>query len=81
MGSVSTTVYTCDRDGTVSEPSSAGLPVGWSTVQTTTVPEPPPALEGGLAPLAFPMMRNMVLCPACSAGVTAAMKKAEGYSS
>jgi hypothetical protein len=89
MASVSTTVYTCDRNGVVSEPTTTGMPPGWSTLNVTTMPEPPPpppppevqaAVEGGppvprprpatfMSPM--PVMASMLLCPACTAELTA----------
>lgn len=73
MGQVSTTVYTCDKDGAVSEPTTGGLPPGWSNVQassTTGAEPPPPPVEGEPPPMpSMPIMNNvtLVLCPVCTA--------------
>jgi len=67
MPAVSTTIYTCDRDAYVSEPSSAGLPAGWTTLQCLTTSTPPPPVEG--QPATPPIQQNsyVLLCPGCSA--------------
>jgi hypothetical protein len=81
MPSVSTTVYTCDRDGYVSEPSTTGLPQGWSTLSVTTMPVTPPpppadpAVAGSSVPPPSPMMLmpkmvGLMLCPACTGELT-----------
>lgn len=78
MGTVATYVYTCDRDGTVSEPVAA-MPPGWSNAnfQATTVPEPPPPPVEGQPPVAsMPNSTSvaMLLCPVCTAAFGAAIE-------
>lgn len=67
MPATSTTIYTCDRDGTVSEPSTTGLPPGWASANVMVqVTPPPPDVEGQTT--TPPPMSNasLILCPACS---------------
>ena len=66
MTVTTTATYTCDRDGTVSEPSTSGLPAGWSTLSCSGTVAAPPPVEG--QPKMPPMMNmiSLILCPACT---------------
>ena len=65
MPITTTSTFTCDRDGTASEPS-AGMPAGWSTVQFATTTEAPAPMTGTM-----PMSASLILCPNCTAAFRA----------
>jgi hypothetical protein len=70
-----TSIYTCDRDGTVSAPVTGGMPEGWSSIQVSTVPTYVAPAEGQPAMPLMPRMMSMIVCPACTAVVADATRK------